>query len=451
MAMPKGSITCLLCKGAISVRSGNLDKFKVHVENDHDVFYDHDILIAINFLEAHEKEAIIEKVLPRMRLLFDNVRSFNGKISIGDKLALEKRLLENDENETDPSILPAMKKARYSVTDDEIHEVDTSEMDSYIQSRDRGEEINIGDDSDDEDQLVQKINYDIEEDNGAVSVGETLAESIESIRDILRDKKDNQNENEFADCDLCHQSIRKSIFDFHRKSPLSAAKTTAECDICRKVMQKKSMYKHKRRCHILNNINRSNTIDDTTNKDASVNVSEHEVESPNDGTKSAEVDVPMPSTNDGESHCYICKKPMLKGNIRRHIRMVHTSEMDFKCKICFTGFQKLESLKWHTTKEHNLDLEDVEQMLQESNEELSKDAEKQCTNSSDNPKGSVNLDPQILEKIMKTEHDEPSDKTEEGDTKKYKCEQCDNEYTNKDSVRRHRRKAHPQFVGHPSI
>ena len=76
------------------MRSGNLDKFKVHVESAHDVFYDHDILIAINFLEAHEKEVIIAKVLPRMKLLFNKVRSFNGKFVIGNKLTIEKRLLE---------------------------------------------------------------------------------------------------------------------------------------------------------------------------------------------------------------------------------------------------------------------------------------------------------------------------------------------------------------------
>ena len=128
MAMPKGSITCLLCKGAVSIRSGNMDKFKVHVESDHDVFYDHDILIAINFLEAHEKEIIIEKVLPRMRVLFDNVRSLNGRLAIGDKLNIEKRLLENAEESQ-------AKKAKLRCkADDDLNEVDatTSEIDSSI-------------------------------------------------------------------------------------------------------------------------------------------------------------------------------------------------------------------------------------------------------------------------------------------------------------------------------
>ena len=76
-ATPQGSVSCIMCKGAVSVRAGNLEKMKVHVESDHDVFFDHDILIAINFLESHEKEVIIEKVLPRMKMLFQNMLIWN--------------------------------------------------------------------------------------------------------------------------------------------------------------------------------------------------------------------------------------------------------------------------------------------------------------------------------------------------------------------------------------
>merc|ERR1712202_72584 len=83
-----------------------------------------------------------------------------------------------------------------------------------------------------------------------------------------------------------------------------------------------------------------------------------------------------------------------------------TSEQNFKCKICYTGFQKMDSLKWHTTKEHNLELEDVEQMLKENSDG---------------------------EDVLK------DDQLEEGDTKKYKCEYCDNQYTKKNNVRRHKR------------
>jgi len=443
----RGPISCLLCKGAISVRSGNLDKFKVHVESAHDVFYDHDILIAINFLEAHEKEVIIEKVLPRMKLLFDNVRSFNGKFVIGSKLTIEKRLLEHDEDPKVASDHPA-KKARQ---DDDEDIVDINEvMDSSIELSDVNDEINVGDDSDGGERSIQQISddEDSETENDAVSVGETLAESIQSIRDILKDKKD--TEDEFTTCDICSQSIRKSIYDFHRKSHLSAAKTTAECDICRKVMQKKSMYKHKRRCEIMNMSRNNSGLGDPVEKDSSLKASstETDFEEEVDASKIADIGVvSKSSTSEGESQCYICKKPMLKGNIRRHIRMVHTAELDFKCKICFTGFQKLDSLRWHTNKEHNLDLEDVEQMLQESSEQKSKYVEKETSVQNEPTSGNIKLDPEILEKMKSTENDVTTDKPEDGgESKKYKCDQCENVYTNKDSVRRHRRKAHPQQI-----
>ena len=289
-------------------------------------------------------------------------------------------------------------------------------MESSIELSDTNDEINVGDDSDDGERSIQKISddEDSETENDVVSVGETLAESIQSIRDILKDKKD--TEDEFTTCDICSQSIRKSIYDFHRKSHLSAAKTTAECDICRKVMQKKSMYKHKKRCEIMNVSRNNSVLEDPVEKDTSLKASstETDFEEEADSLKIEDIGVvPKSSTSDGESQCYICKKPMLKGNIRRHIRIVHTAELDFKCKICFTGFQKLDSLRWHTNKEHNLDLEDVEQMLQESSEQNSKYVEQETSVRNELPSGNIKLDPEILEKIKYTENDVTTDKPEE--------------------------------------
>ena len=121
------------------------------------------------FLEAHEKEIIIEKVLPRMRLLFDNVRSLNGRLAIGDKLNIEKRLLENAEESQAKNAKLRCK------ADDVLNEVDatTSEIDSSIELSDRSqEEMKLADDSEDEDSnYVNKLNdNDSEEENDAVSV-----------------------------------------------------------------------------------------------------------------------------------------------------------------------------------------------------------------------------------------------------------------------------------------
>jgi len=445
ITMPKGCISCLLCQGAISVRSGNLEKFRVHMESDHDVFFGHDILIAINFLEAHEKEIIIEKVLPRMKLLFTNIRSFDGKFVTGtSKIGLEKRLLEIDDgNGGNPT-----KKLKPSKEND--YELFT-ELNSSIEISDVSvsgvnEEINIGDESDDEN-IDNKISDDEdgEIENDAVSVGDTLTESINSIKDILKGSNKVNTDDEFANCDVCNQSVRKSILDFHRKSHLSGPKSmVAECDICRKVMQKKSLNKHRRRCEIMNNLSKNNFVSDQVLEEE--NIDGHSEQSAS--TLDDRSNHLKPEENDvrkSSNQCPVCFKPMLKGNIRRHIRMVHgDAEVEFKCKICFTGFQQLDGLKVHTNTEHHVDLEDVEQMLQENSNDQSKRIQNDVRMVNESYQGSVNLDPEILEKVMKSvEHDNTvGENSEDVDAKKFKCEHCDNVYTNKDSVRRHRRKAH---------
>ena len=70
----RGCVTCLLCNATISVRIGNFGKLKLHMETNHDVFYEQDLIMALNFLEDHEREVIIEKVLPRMDLCLNKAK-----------------------------------------------------------------------------------------------------------------------------------------------------------------------------------------------------------------------------------------------------------------------------------------------------------------------------------------------------------------------------------------
>ena len=83
MALSRTSVKCLLCQGSVSISSGDLDKMKLHMENDHDIFYQKDLIIALNFLEEFEREEIVEKGLPRMKVIFDNIKKFNmNKLSL---------------------------------------------------------------------------------------------------------------------------------------------------------------------------------------------------------------------------------------------------------------------------------------------------------------------------------------------------------------------------------
>ena len=71
-------------------------------------------------------------------------------------------------------------------------------------------------------------------------------------------------------------------------------------------------------------------------------------------------------------------------------------------------------------------------MLQESSEQNSKYVEQETSVQNELPSGNIKLDPEILEKIKYTENDVSTDKPEDGKSKKYKCDQCENVYTNKD-------------------
>ena len=53
-------------------------------------------MIAITFLEEHEKEVILEKVVPRIRITLASVRDSQGK-PLCEKLGIEKLLEEEKE------------------------------------------------------------------------------------------------------------------------------------------------------------------------------------------------------------------------------------------------------------------------------------------------------------------------------------------------------------------
>jgi len=391
------------------------------VENAHDIFYEHDILVAINFLEPNEKETIIEKVLPRIKQVLNNVHSADGNIFNSHKLGIEKRLLEFDDD-TERGNAP--KKMNLN-----------GDLNSSIELSDVNEDIGIEEDSHDD--KINENDYDdggdeSEFENDAISVGETLAESMKLSQGTSGD--------EFTQCEICNQSVRKSILDFHRKSH----NNTVECDICRKVMQKKSLYKHKKRCEIMSNISRNASAyeeeqDEVEPKEEPASFKDLEVHH----SIFSNVNKTETPKSVNEFRCPICSKPMLKGNIRRHIRMVHGSaDTDFKCKICSNAFPQLDTLKLHTYQEHNLDLEDVEKMLQEqvgSNEGTLHNEVKENGVLNEATQGNVHLDPQIVDKVMKSVE---QDTHVDNEAKKFKCAECDNVYTSKDSLRRHRKKVH---------
>ena len=96
LAMSEASIVvCQLCNAKVSLRAGNLHKLQLHMERSHDVFQDQDIVMAISFLDPHEKEVIIDQVIPRIKKLLDKSKTLDCSevINTTDLLLHEK--LEN--------------------------------------------------------------------------------------------------------------------------------------------------------------------------------------------------------------------------------------------------------------------------------------------------------------------------------------------------------------------
>ena len=282
---PQGIVSCSLCQAAVSVRAGNLDKFKVHVESDHDVFYDHDILIALNFLYTHEKEVIIETAIPRMRMMFEDVNT------------LKRQGYEN-------------KKTKYeteAITGNGIE----------IQDELKNEVPNAG---------AGRVTEFKREFND-----ERLTENSNCLSDV---------QSEFSTCDVCHQPVRNSLLFFHQKTHLSGGDTNiidgpkmmvdqkmlvdprmAECPKCNKTMLRTSMWKHKSRCNVM------------------------------------------------KGDAIISEQPPKDKYAEQNTSCI------FTCKICFTSFPKQHNLKWHTTEEHGLDLQDVEEMMSEISSDSLKNPE----------------------------------------------------------------------------
>merc|ERR1712129_32815 len=253
------------------------------------------------------------------------------------------------------------------------------------------------DEESDVQQTVKKAKYEDEErmeDKKGDYMERTTETLTENTHPVLDNKQtQNSSESEFSDCEVCHQSIRKSVYEFHKKTHLSSQPKMSECKHCKKVMQKTSMWRHlKSRCTILN----MNTSTDSHERP--------EVSSP------VKPEQPAPATN-------------------------------YQCKICFCNFPKLASLKWHTTEEHSLDLEDVEQMLSESNNQA--DFVKKSEQRMDN-RASVKLDPEILEKVMNNTTDAANETKKEEEN--FKCKYCDDVFTKRNNARRHEKRRHPEFV-----
>jgi len=197
---PATTITCYLCNASISVKNGTFDKLQHHLETSHEVFNGFEILMAINFLEEHEKEVIVEKVVPRMKLCLEAAK--NIKENVG-KLDIEKKLFGETEATTTGKSL--------------VEKIEESEPDKQL-----------------EDDETEKL---LDDDVVAVEEEENPSK---------RCKMEMFDVNESLEISL-DESDETLLFP---DDDVEVAPDSAECRVCHKVFKKKSMSRHTARCEL---------------------------------------------------------------------------------------------------------------------------------------------------------------------------------------------------------
>ena len=58
-----GTVSCLLCRGAILFRDGDRSRFYAHMNNEHGAFFDLDYLLASSLMDRAQKDVVIRNVL----------------------------------------------------------------------------------------------------------------------------------------------------------------------------------------------------------------------------------------------------------------------------------------------------------------------------------------------------------------------------------------------------
>ena len=390
MVQSSSVVKCLLCQASLNLSRGSLDKFKHHLEAAHESVFDLDLVISVSFLETEEKERIVETVFPRIKKFFTDMKNSSQDTRLG----IEKRLMEDEELNGISALYRDNKRKRV-------------EEDSKYSSLNESDELNSNSGR------SKKIK-DME--NDLPSFGESRF-STNKLNDNGNDK-DRESEDRAED-DNGDNEEGKSSERFQNPNE-------SKCDICDKVMLKKSIRKHKQRVHQLyeNLKNLNNSMG--TGENSLFEDKENDVSMDNSMLE-PQVDI---EENPNVVSCEICHKSITKGNIKRHMDKIHfksgpsnetidedegsdslqmdippqEQEQESKCKICFARFEELDELKEHFKDVHDIDYDNFENS-EEDDVQI------------DNPK---------------------EEKVEE-----FPCDQCDAKYTIKDSLRRHRRTKHP--------
>jgi len=403
MALSRHAIRCILCHGAVSIRAGNFDKIRLHMEVDHDCFFEQDLLIALNFLEEFERQEIIERVLPRMKVIFENVKKYSGGDSENTSTYLNKRLFEDSDGNEIP------KKVKLMDTDLINNNAECSK--GVADSNALCLDLEISSDDDDDNLEIQKRLEIVTDKDGEAGAelspqpsviieehDQAVNKEIKTSRifkPVLKAKSTaisnglslNFGEND-ANCTEANHleeveakalaSIGINVTSATQltdalpnelQKPVNNEADYIACEFCSRRYKKSSINKHRARC-----IKRQSGDGHSTNPDLFPSNLKVESLAANSSPKAAEINV-VSNNHSGSNpkfkiaKCHLCDKTMLKNNLARHLKVMHSNHQlgetkdKIKCKLCNAVTDDEDELRKHISEVHSLDFDDVGMMV----------------------------------------------------------------------------------------
>ena len=217
---PPGTIFCLFCKGVVNVKDDNWEKFKKHMEDVHEIYYEHEFILAGSFLKKEEKDNIIAAAKGRIRKSRD---TRNGK---PDEILIAEDVSEVKDNNVEISFESATLAESNVVTLRAVH---------YGNG-----------DSDDEDMTHT---YKIAESDKEIDGSDNQKDIFFFKEEIPKIKNPRSYK-----CEKCNkQFVNSRKLKIHKMNFMNkdCAKIKASCDLCRKSFKSRqilNVHKFKGNC-----------------------------------------------------------------------------------------------------------------------------------------------------------------------------------------------------------
>eukprot|EP00092_Neocalanus_flemingeri_P039823 GFUD01043369.1.p1 GENE.GFUD01043369.1~~GFUD01043369.1.p1 ORF type:complete len:395 (-),score=87.50 GFUD01043369.1:29-1213(-) len=332
------TVTCLLCRGCVSVRKGDKARFRNHMSHDHEVHFDMELLFALSFMTQAQKDTIVSM--------------------------MGKKVSANQEDDLDEP-----EKEESVVLNSEMARIENNLVDTDFGNKNHTVEVSPPD------------------------------QTESNVETLASDKTAEIGNYTFTNCPQCSKKIQKKYLNYHIKRKHKGKNENIvtkgkneniitkkvgkyiECDICRKVMQKKSKWKHMKLVHKTssNYVNTVSAVSDTMKDqvkadDTKENVLSQNLKGPQMRYRKCKLCFKKIRVDNFEKHlkshsigvekCKLCYQKLKKNNLPRHIDSIHkdekhllTEEMSsiecsFNCEECPLNFITRNSVDYHIKVKH---------------------------------------------------------------------------------------------------